>query len=157
MNNFLAGMLAFPTAITALAITVGAVMWAMNRARKWSEESTARLDHQVQLPAFHEFSSGKGVMTVANLNKRDVLAELVTTSRRARLVSFGANFGLIVIHGGKGPFTAEESAIFRKAYAAAVQELGEKLVSPDADADAEDTAPEPEAAEESREKAADAS
>lgn len=124
MNGYYVGLLSWPLSIAGLAIAVGAVMWALHRMRIWSEGSTARLNHPIQLPKVHELSRGNRISTAANLNKRDVLVDLVATSRRAKLVQFTANSGLIIVSGG-GTFSPEETKVFRDAFNAAVQELGE--------------------------------
>lgn len=125
MNGFYFGLLVFPLSIAALGIAVGSVMWGLNQARKWSEQNTAALNFPVQLPEVGEFSPGHRYSSSANMNKRDVLVNLVATSRRAKLVQFGANTGLIIISGGSANFTPEESKIFQQAFKVAVQELGE--------------------------------
>lgn len=122
MNGFWVGLLVFPVAVGSLALAVGAVMWAANRWRVWTEESTARL-REAQLPEAFDLGPGIATGTLANLQGREVIAELILTSRKARMITFSAQTGVIIVSGGTD-FTRAESRIFTNALQTAVQELG---------------------------------
>lgn len=117
-------MLAFPVGTAALALAVAAVLWASDRWQKWSEERIV----ESPVPVLPRVTASKAstVKTLAQLNGRHGLAQLVMTSGKARIVALGANTGIILVS-GRSPFTRGEDLIFASALANAVQVLGEEF------------------------------
>lgn len=125
MNGFWIGMMAFPLATAALALAVGSVLWAWDRWAKWTAERVVNSPAPV-LPHATKSHSGGTLSTLANLNGRNGLAQLVLTTKKARLIALGSDTGIILVT-GKGPFTHDEELVFASALKKSIQDLGEEL------------------------------
>ena len=125
MNGFWIGMMAFPLATAALALAVGSVLWVWDRWTKWTAERVVDSPAPV-LPTATQSQFGGTLSTLAKLNGRNGLAQLVLTTKKARLIALGPDTGIIFVT-GKSPFTHDEELVFASALKKSIQDLGEEL------------------------------